>query len=306
MMSRLTSDDSALRGAESIRTAFKKGDDVRDAGLTTPDSIVRNDDIVYGQDPTWNLLDVYRPADATGPLPCIVSVHGGAWVYGDKELYQYYCMDLATRGFAVVNFTYRLAPEHRYPAALQDTADVFSWVAAHAADYGIDPENVFVVGDSAGAQIASQYLAAVTNESYGAVVGIEPPRGIAIRACALNCGDYDLLSKSAGPATAFAKFYLPADRVIPREELDVIGAITSDFPPTYLLTAPQDFLREENLRFAPLLRERGVECVLQDEPQENLGHVFHLAIRDDAARRTNDAECAFFRAHLAGVATSGQ
>ena len=293
-----------MRGAESVRTAFKKEDDVRDAGLTTPDGIVRFDDIVYGADPRWNLLDVYRPADAVGPLPCIVSVHGGAWVYGDKERYQYYCLDLATRGFTVVNFTYRLAPEHRYPAALQDTADVFSWVATHAAEYGIDPENVIVVGDSAGAQIASQYLAAVTNESYGALVGIEPPRGIAIRSCALNCGDYDLFSQSAGPVTVFARYYLPADRVVPREELDVIGAITSDFPPTYVLTAPQDFLREENLHLVPILRERGVECVLQDDPQENLGHVFHLDVRDDAARRTNDAECAFFRAHLAGVASS--
>ena len=62
----------------------------------------------------WQKLDVYRQKDATGKLPVIVSVHGGGWVYGDKERYQFYCMDLAERGFAVVNFSYRLAPEYKF------------------------------------------------------------------------------------------------------------------------------------------------------------------------------------------------
>ena len=93
-----------------VRRTFKKSDDRRDAGITVPDTVVRYLDILYGTNPKWESLDVYRPADQEGPLPVIVSVHGGGWVYGDKELYQYYCMNLAERGFAVVNFTYRLAP----------------------------------------------------------------------------------------------------------------------------------------------------------------------------------------------------
>ena len=97
-----------------VRTMFKRGDDKRDAGCTTPEDVRRFDDIVYGLNPRWNRLDVYRPKDAEGLLPVIVSVHGGGWVYGDKERYQYYCMSLAQQGFAVVNFTYRLAPDDRY------------------------------------------------------------------------------------------------------------------------------------------------------------------------------------------------
>lgn len=81
-----------------VRTIFKRGDDKRDAGCTTPQDIRRFDDIVYGLNPSWNRLDVYRPKDAEGLLPVIVSVHGGGWVYGDKERYQYYCMSLAQQG----------------------------------------------------------------------------------------------------------------------------------------------------------------------------------------------------------------
>ena len=111
-----------------IRREFKKGDDIRDAGLTAPDDVIRYKDIAYGKDSAMQVLDVYRPKDTEGSLPVIVSVHGGGWVYGDKELYQYYCMSLAQRGFAVVNFTYRLAPEYQFPAPVEDTNSVFAWI----------------------------------------------------------------------------------------------------------------------------------------------------------------------------------
>ena len=102
-----------------LRASFKISDTIRDRGLQAPKDIVRFDNLPYGTDPRWQTLDVYRPKNAGGTaLPVIVSVHGGGWVYGDKNLYQYYCMSLAQHGFAVVNFSYRLAPRHKFPAAL--------------------------------------------------------------------------------------------------------------------------------------------------------------------------------------------
>lgn len=92
----------------------------RNEGLTTPEGIMRFDDVSYGEYER-NVLDVYKPKDAKGKLPVIVSVHGGGWVYGNKEIMQFYCMSLAERGFAVVNFNYRLAPEHKHPIPLVDT-----------------------------------------------------------------------------------------------------------------------------------------------------------------------------------------
>lgn len=111
--------------SDFIRKSFKEGDDIRDAGLSTPNDIVRFDNLIYGTDAQWQRLDVYRPKKLGGGLPVIVSVHGGGWVYGDKERYQFYCMNLAQRGFAVINYTYRLAPEFPFPAALEDTVMVF-------------------------------------------------------------------------------------------------------------------------------------------------------------------------------------
>ena len=84
-----------------LRASFKISDTIRDRGLQAPKDIVRFDNLPYGTDPRWQTLDVYRPKNAGGTaLPVIVSVHGGGWVYGDKNLYQYYCMSLAQHGFA--------------------------------------------------------------------------------------------------------------------------------------------------------------------------------------------------------------
>ena len=72
--------------SERVRREWKIGDAKRDAGLTTPDDIQRFDNISYGEDLVWNLLDVYRPKKQDGKLPVIVNIHGGGWVYGDKEI----------------------------------------------------------------------------------------------------------------------------------------------------------------------------------------------------------------------------
>ena len=124
--------------SDKIRSEFKKADDERDALMNTPEDIERWDNIVYGHDDReMQRLDVYRPKQAQGEdLPVIISVHGGAWMYGDKERYQYYCMSLAQRGFAVVNFTYRLAPESKFPAQLEDVNLVCKWVMKRAGSKG--------------------------------------------------------------------------------------------------------------------------------------------------------------------------
>ena len=100
----LTSDEKGgykkmSQTSERVRREWKIGDAKRDAGLTTPEDIKRYDDILYGADPVWNLLDVYRPKKMDGKLPVIVNIHGGGWVYGNKELNEYYCMDFSSEEF---------------------------------------------------------------------------------------------------------------------------------------------------------------------------------------------------------------
>ena len=108
-----------------IRINWKISDDKRDEGLTTPEDIIRFDDISYGPYGDANLLDIYHQKKVTKPQKTIISIHGGGWVYGSKEQYQFYGMRLAQRGFTFVNFNYRLAPEYKYPTALEDINQVF-------------------------------------------------------------------------------------------------------------------------------------------------------------------------------------
>ena len=170
-----------------MRLKWAAGDTERDAGVVDPADVIRYEDLRYGEHPE-NLLDVYCPEGTEGLLPTIISIHGGGWFYGSKKLYSHYCLRLAKRGFTVVNFDYRLAPENKYPAPLEDSCNVLHWIRENGENYHIDRNNLFLVGDSAGGQLAFQLLAMMTNERYNGLFSFSPPAGLKINACGMNCG----------------------------------------------------------------------------------------------------------------------
>jgi acetyl esterase/lipase len=283
----------------TIRSLFTKSDDQRDAGLTTPDDILRYDNIAYGPDPQCQSLDVYRPRAADGQaLPVIVSIHGGGWVYGDKERYQFYCMSLAQRGFAVVNFTYRLAPEHKFPAQLEDAGSVFAWVLAHSGDYGFDPSHVFAVGDSAGAHLLALYTEACLNPKLRRALPTVPvSAGFVPAGLGLHCGAYD-------PQQGNRQTKLLMGELLPKggtkEELELVNAlrwVTPGFPPVFLMTCTGDFLQAQATALADVLVRAYVPFQFHyyGDADHRLPHVFHCNVRDPDAARCNDDVCAFFR-----------
>ena len=282
------------------RATFKKYDDIRDAGLTTPEDVQRFDNIVYGTAaPKMQVLDVYRPKHISGKLPVIVSVHGGGWVYGDKERYQYYCMSLAQRGFAVVNFTYRLAPEHLFPAHLEDTTAAFCWTVAHAEEYGFDTERVFGVGDSAGAHLLGLFCCLCVNPSYAAQYSFAPPQGFVPRGVALNCGHYTYDFSKPGDISPLMQELLGTK---PTQEnmqpLDVIANLAPGFPPAFVMTCTGDFLAPQAQPLCDALTAQGVPNALhfyESATGKDLGHVFHCNMRSSDAARCNDEECAWFK-----------
>lgn len=303
--------------SDKIRADFGKGDRKRDKGLSTPPGVVRFDNISYGTHPEWNLLDVYRPEktsdqsivpDTAGAtLPVIVIVHGGAWVYGDKDVYQFYGMSLAKRGFAVVNYSYRLAPEYKFPASLEDTCQVFKWIAAHAEEYGLDTARVFAVGDSAGAHLLGLFANLCTNPAYKKAMRLRypgakltVPRGIGLKAVALNCGKYDLKADNPEDTNleGAIKDYLPEGGDSEELELtDVCKYITDKFPQSFIMTCPGDFLRSQAVLLADALTSHSVPfCYRYYGSRKNpLHHVFHCNVRLEEGMRCNDDECAFFR-----------
>lgn len=106
------------------------------------------------------LLDLYLPRRAA-PAPLAVWLHGGSWVAGDKQPVPVVLLELRDRGFAVAAVNYRLTGISSHPAQLHDVKGAVRWLRAHAAEYGLDPSRVYLVGFSAGGHLAS--LAALTS-----------------------------------------------------------------------------------------------------------------------------------------------
>ncbi len=286
-----------------MRQGCKRSDAKRDAGLTYPEDVIRTENIAYGPH-KMNVLDVYRPMCEQTTLPVIVSVHGGGWVYGDKELYSHYCVSLAQRGFVVVNFTYRLSPENKFPCHLEDTAMVFDWVLKNGARFGMDRDNIFAVGDSAGGHILALFCAMCANPEYAAKFDFKVPAGFVPKAVALNCAvlDIDVAKEGmAGSTMKLMKDVLPKGKMEEYLQLaNPIAYVNESFPPCYLMTANEDFLRTQPDTFKEKLDACKVPYVykLYGDEQNVLGHVFHLNMRNETGKLCNDEQCAYFKTFL--------
>lgn len=287
---------------ENIKVSFKASDDIRDAGLTSPESILRYDNIQYGNDGLANVLDVYHLKNINKPQATIVSVHGGGWIYGDKERYQYYCMDLALRGFTVVNFTYRLAPENPFPAAFEDVNAVFNWISANCQKYNIDCNKLFIVGDSAGGQLASQYCALFTNEEYQQLFDFTvPTESVKILGAAFHSGVYDVRAYLASGENEIITAYINEGDEKQLAQIDTLSNITNNYPPSLIMTSYYDFLREQAKPFYEHLKSKGIDCKFKlygEEGETHMEHVFHLNLKLKEAKECNDAQCEFFRSLL--------
>lgn len=139
-------------------------------------------DIAYGTHERQK-LDVYVPEQATGTLPVIVFFYGGSWQMGNRGDYKFAAEALASKGFVVVVPDYRVYPEVRYPAFMEDAAAAFAWAHREAGSFGGDARRMVVMGHSAGAHIATmlayneRFLAAQgrSRSDVRAVIGLAGP-----------------------------------------------------------------------------------------------------------------------------------
>ena len=284
-----------------FRIGAGKSDRKRDRIIPLPAGVQQVCNLTYGDHGKYNRMDIYYPKGAER-CPIIVSVHGGGFVYGSKEIYKRYCMDLARRGFTVVNMNYRLAPRWKFPTPLEDIHNVMTWLSHHAKQYHGDVQHIFMVGDSAGAQLASQYAAMLTNPDYMALFGYKPLLpGIRLSAVGLNCGLYDIKMVAGESRKGLELDYLGKTVSTDDPRLAVLDAITPAFPPAHITTACCDFLRPAAQPMLELLQSRGVPCKLDlygSDDDQTIGHVFHVNILKPEAIRCNDDQCNFFRQYL--------
>lgn len=298
-----------------FRKMCTKSDAKRDEGLEIPESVEYIRDIRYGRNKKDHILDICWPKTVTSKtgglfnsseeektidlkknkLPVIISIHGGGYVYGTKEIYQFYCASLAEKGFTVINFNYRLAPKYHFPAPLEDLNLVIKWMMANKDDYPIDIENVFLVGDSAGAQLACQYGVIYSDKDYRKIMDFRKPK-INIRAIGLCCGTYDLKKRFEREGSkGIFRDYMTKNPEKFGEKLDILEHITDEFPPTYIFSSKGDMLLEECEPMAEYLKSRGVKCKYKIYGTKKTGHVFHVNVRDEYGAEANSDQTYFFK-----------
>ena len=209
-------------------------------------------------------LRLYRPAGVADSrrLPVLVYFHGGGWVIGDLETHDVLCRQVtAEAGVSVIAVDYRLAPEHKYPAAVDDAWAATRWIVAHAADLGIDAERVAVGGDSAGGNLAA-VVALLTRDAGAPRIGLQlliyPVTDLASESQSYaDLADGYMLTRDS--MRWFRAQYLSKEedaanwRVSPLRAPSLAG-----LAPALVITAGYDPLRDEGEAYARRMREAGV------------------------------------------------
>ncbi len=212
-------------------------------------------DIAFGDD-YHQKLDVYLPADESlTALPVHVYIHGGGWQWGFKEWGGFMAPAIVELPAVYVSVSYRLAPEHKYPACLDDCLDAVAWVWREIASFGGDPERIFLSGHSAGG-----HLSALTTLRRDLVEARGLPRDV-IKACFPVSGIYDMDSSDPPPGSSERKIseILFAD-ASDESDASPINFVDGNTTPFYLTYGSRDYekaIRNGVLFIAALARQPG-------------------------------------------------
>jgi acetyl esterase len=275
-------------------------------------------DIAYAADSELveHRLDVYRPRARSGPLPIVFYVHGGGFRMLSKDTHWVMALGFARRGYLVLNVSYRLAPGHRFPAAMEDVAAAFSWTVKNAERYGGDLSRVVFAGESAGANlVASLALATVyrREEPFARAVFDTNvvPRAVLPACGILQVSDVERFARRKPHLSRFI-----ADRLEEVEHsylgrdphgplLDFADPLTwlerghapdRPLPPFFLPVGTKDPLLDDTRRFARAVRALGGTALDRYYPGEI--HAFHAFFFLPNARRCWRDTYAFLNEHV--------
>jgi acetyl esterase len=234
----------------------------------------------------------------TAGAPVFVYVHGGGWCYGSIETVDRFCRRVADRsGCAVLSVGYRLAPEHVFPAGLHDVETVLGFVRKDGADLGVDPLRLAIGGDSAGGELATvaarRQRDAATPLDYQVLIypAIDPM--LASESYA-ELGEYGLDRASMKLAW---ETYVPDPALRFSPDVAPLAADLAGMPPTLIITAEYDVLRDEGADYADALVSAGVPAVHVRYAGMSHGFARKLAVID-AARVAADQVAAALRSAL--------
>lgn len=205
---------------------------------------------------------LYRPT-ADDNMPMVVFFHGGGWCIGTIDTHDGLCRHIALlTGMNVCSIDYRLAPEHAFPAPLNDAYAATRWVAAHAHELHSDPSRILVAGDSAGGNLAIATCLKARHDQWNGICGqllLYPVCDARADSASYSLyGDMPLLS-SANMQQMWA-YYHPAQPVSPLASI-LENESLAGLPPAVVVTAELDILRDEGNELARRLAVDGVEVM---------------------------------------------
>jgi acetyl esterase len=244
---------------------------------------------------------IYTPA-GSGPFGALVFFHGGGWVIGNIETHDVTCRDLADgSGCVTISVDYRLAPEHKFPAAPEDCYAATKWVAENARALNIDPNRIAVGGDSAGGNL-SAVVSQMARDRGGPKIAFQllvyPATDCANESASQREFAQDGYILSRADMDWFYGHYLngPADRSNPMVSPALAKSLTN-LPPAFLLTAEVDPLRDEGEAYAAALTNAGVK--VKSRRYNGVCHgFFSMAALIDAGKRAIADSCEELRGAL--------
>ena len=216
---------------------------------------------------------IYTPTklrQSGGLSPCLVFFHGGGWVIGDLDSHDVVCRKLAHESeLIVISVDYRLAPEHKFPAAVDDAIAATKWVAANAKQLGIDASRLMVGGDSAGGNLAAVVSLAARDGNGPKIAGqvlIYPATDFAMKHPSHSEPETSILLTHT-VIRWFRDHYLngAADGQDWRAS-PALAKTLAGLPPAYVLTAGADPLRDEGNEYAARLKDAGVAVTTRTFP----------------------------------------
>lgn len=272
-------------------------------GLDFPTGVKQFNDIPYIDDGSkFHLLDIYVPEGiANEKLPVIVNIHGGSWCFADKETYKIFCMDICKRGFAVINFSYTLAPEATYAEQIREIYAVFDWLIKNQDNYPLDMNNVYAIGDSAGAQLCGLAVNITYDESLQKLFNVKPP--FMFNAMCLNCGASELKDMADKMGKLVFKHIIGKDfKKSPYYDVaNYSDSIPDNSCPVFCITSYKDFMRDMALEVYEKIKAKGITTKLsyidkgEHHKKHKPIHVYNLNPYWEESIKTNDDMCDFFK-----------